>query len=378
MEVMLFFHYSKIENMRIGIYDPYLDDLGGGEKYMMTIAECLENEHEVNVFWDDKYDIKELINRFSLNLSKVTFVKNIFSPRISLFERLIKTKKYDIIIVLSDGSIPLSLAKKTFIHLQQPVPTAKSGFKNKIKIARINRFFCNSYYSKSYVDRSLGVNSAVLYPPIKIKKKAVKKENIILHVGRFRVMDVATRVKGVTLPIGDYKKQSAMAQVFKKMVKNGLKDWKLVFAVSVIEKDQESFQNFQKETTGIPIEYLINKTNDELWDIYSKAKIYWHASGFGEDLEKHPEYAEHFGISTVEAMGAGAVPVVINAGGQREIVDDGKNGFLWNNTNELIDKTTLLMQDKMLFEKMSKAAEEKSKIFDSDRFCKELKEIIMT
>lgn len=375
---MLFFHYSKIENMRIGIYDPYLDDLGGGEKYMMTIAECLENEHEVDIFWDKRQEVKELINRFSLNLSKVTFVKNIFSPRVSLFERLIKTKKYDIIIILSDGSIPLSFSKKTFVHLQQPIPKAKLNLKNRIKILRINKFFCNSYYSKSYVDRSLGVNSAVLYPPIKIKKKAVKKENIILHVGRFRVMDVVTTVKGVALGIGDYKKQSVMVQAFKKMVKNGLKDWKLVFAISIKEKDQKSFQNFQKETAGFSIEFLINKTNDELWNIYSKAKIYWHASGFGEDLEKHPEYAEHFGISTVEAMGAGAVPVVINAGGQKEIVDDGENGFLWKNTNELIEKTTVLMQNVRLFEKMSKEAEEKSKIFSNDRFYKELKEIIKT
>ena len=69
---------------------------------------------------------------------------------------------------------------------------------------------------------------------------------------------------------------------------------------------------------------------------YKLAKIYWHASGFGEDLETHPEKAEHFGITTVEAMINGLVPIVIDAGGQKEIVvqdrwvfmEDQKNYFL--------------------------------------------------
>ena len=38
--------------MKIGIYDPYLDDIGGGEKYMMSIAEVLSLENIVDVLLD--------------------------------------------------------------------------------------------------------------------------------------------------------------------------------------------------------------------------------------------------------------------------------------------------------------------------------------
>ncbi len=65
--------------MRIGIYDPYLDDLGGGEKYMMTAAECLSQNHDVAVFWDDKKDFDKVIQRFSLDLKKVEVMNNILS-----------------------------------------------------------------------------------------------------------------------------------------------------------------------------------------------------------------------------------------------------------------------------------------------------------
>lgn len=358
--------------MKIGVFDPYLDDLGGGEKYMMTIASCLAKNHDVKVFWDNTNDIKELQKRFSLDLSRVKFTKNIFSPSFNTFKRFIETRKYDILIVLSDGSIPFSLSKKTFIHLQQPISVQHLGLKTKFKISRINKFFCNSYYSKSYVDKSLRVKSLVLYPPVKIQRKNLKKENIILHVGRFRVRDVTIS----QVPIGDYKKQKVMVDVFKKMIDKGLIGWRFVLAVSIQNKDNKAFELLKKSAQRYPIEFKINKNNDELWEYYSKAKIYWHASGYGEDLENYPEYAEHFGISTVEAMGAGAVPVVINAGGQKEIIQDKINGFLWNTQQEFVKKTLELVQNETLWQKMSKEAAKRAAYFAGDRFCKELYEII--
>jgi len=36
---------------------------------------------------------------------------------------------------------------------------------------------------------------------------------------------------------------------------------------------------------------------------------------------------EHFGITTVEAMAAGCVPLVYDSGGQAEIVSSGYNGY---------------------------------------------------
>lgn len=354
--------------MKIGIYDPYLDDLGGGEKYMMKIAQCLSEQNEVYVFWDNSADVKALKERFLLDLSKIKLTENIFSKGVPFPKRAIESKKYDIIIALSDGSIPFLLSKKTFIHIQQPLPHQNTSIKTKLKLSRISNFFCNSRYTKSYIDKSLGVDSLVLYPPVDLKPKKVTKENIIFHVGRFRVKNVSK--------IDDYKKQAFMAEVFKNMVKNGLKNWKFILAVSIKKEDSVAFEKLKDMTKGFPIDFQINKNNNALWDTYSKAKIYWHASGFGEDLGKHPQFAEHFGISTVEAMGAGAVPVVINAGGQAEIVEDGKSGLLWNSTQELIEKTQELMKNEKLLEKMSKGAMRRAEYFAGNRFCSELFNIL--
>jgi len=355
--------------MRIGIFDPYLDDLGGGEKYMMTIAQSLSENHTVDIFWDDEKDLTELSRRFPLNLTKTKLVPNIFNSQTSTFKRLIETKKYDAIIFLSDGSLPLVLSKKLFVHIQQPLQIMQTNsLLDKLKLARVSRFFCNSEFTKSFIDKKFHLKSVILYPPVALYPKDVKKENIILHVGRFRIKNIKNE---------DYKKQSVMVNAFKDMIGKGLQDWKFVLAVSIKENDKDAFEAMKKNAVGFPIEFLVNKTNDELWDIYSKAKIYWHASGFGEDLKKNPEYAEHFGISTVEAMGAGAVPVVINAGGQKEIVVNGENGFLWDSIGELQAKTLKLIKDQSLLSKLSKQAAKSSQKFSAEKFYQAVNNLIL-
>ena len=97
--------------MRIGIFDPYLDTLGGGEKYMLAMASCLSKDNNVSVFWDSEDILKKAEKRFEINLSKVNTFQNIFSNKTSLFKRLKTLKEFDLIIYLSDGSIPLVLSK---------------------------------------------------------------------------------------------------------------------------------------------------------------------------------------------------------------------------------------------------------------------------
>ena len=356
--------------MRIGIFDPYLDDLGGGEKYMMTIAECLSKNHQVYLFWDNSKDVEELLRRFTIDLSKVKITKNIFAPGFGFFNRLLESKKYDAIIVLSDGSIPFLLSKKTFLHIQQPLDGIENKkLKTHIKLIRITGIFSNSEYTKSFNKGYFSKKTMVLYPPVNLYPNNKSKENIILHVGRFRVKNVSG--------LDDYKKQTVMVKTFKEMVDGGFKGWELVMAVSVKNGEESKFEEMEKSVSRYPVRFIVNSSNDALGKIYAKAKIYWHASGFGEDLGVHPEFAEHFGISTVEAMSAGAVPVVINAGGQKEIVKEGETGFLWDTLDELKSKTLKLTKDEILLNKLSEKASLFAKKFGKDRFCQEVNELIL-
>jgi len=356
--------------MRIGIFDPYLDSLSGGEKYMLSIAECLSSKHEVAIFWDTQQErgIKEKAKqKLGIDISSVVFSRNIFSGKVSLISRVNLSRRYDIIIYLSDGSIPFVLSK-LYIHFQFPVEWVKiSNIKTRFKLNRVSRIFCNSFFTKGYIDKKFGVNSSVLYPPIHIPSlHKVRKENIILNVGRF----------GLNIDGSSYKKQDLLIKVFKNMVDSRLNKWSLVLIIGSKDEERNKLLELKRLSKGYPISFIENPLNSVLLEYYQKSKIYWHASGFGEDLVKYPERAEHFGISTVEAMGGGAVPVAINAGGQKEIIEDTKSGFLWNTVDELISNTDRLVHNERLFKQMSQEAVRRSKKFSGDRFCRELNNIV--
>lgn len=66
---------------------------------------------------------------------------------------------------------------------------------------------------------------------------------------------------------------------------------------------------------------------------------------------------ETFGLTALEGMAAGAVPVVTCFGGPREVVVDGETGFVVNpyNTDALADRLTRLLTDESLRARMAAA-----------------------
>jgi glycosyltransferase involved in cell wall biosynthesis len=356
--------------MRIGVFDPYLDTLGGGEKYMLTAAWYLSQKHDVSVFWDQAEILGKGADKFNLDLSKVKIVNNIFSAKTPLYKKYLASKKYDAILFLSDGSLPI-VGSKLYVHFQFPIEWVDSGsIAAKLKTARIKKIICNSYFTKSFIDKKFHADSQILYPPTYFKKDFPKiefnqKKNQILNVGRLSAFPDG----------GLFKKQDLLIKVFKEIVDKGVKNWELILVVSFLDTDMPLLEKLQKDTKGYPIKFLANISFAQLNQAYAESKIYWHASGFGEDLKTHPERAEHFGITTVEAMLNGLVPVVVNAGGQKEIVQDSQDGFLFDSEKELIDKTRELIKDNALYLKMAKKAREKAGEFSTDRFCLRLEEI---
>jgi glycosyltransferase involved in cell wall biosynthesis len=127
------------------------------------------------------------------------------------------------------------------------------------------------------------------------------------------------------------------------MCDEGLTGWKLILAGGVEIGVGDYIERLRKLAEGYPIEIIESPDYKTLKDLYGKAKIFWSASGFEIDETKNPEKVEHFGITVVEAMAGGAVPVVYDAGGHKEIVEDDKNGYLWESTGELIRKTQKLV-----------------------------------
>lgn len=352
--------------MRVGIFSPYFQTFGGGERYVLTAADFfLQRGDKVDIFWQGENDISKIKDRFDIDLRKAHFVPDIFQNGSSFLNKLRITRNYDVIFYLSDGSIPFSLASRNILHFQQPFHYEnQNNLATKLKLFRFNAVICNSRFTKKYVDRTYGIKSQVVYPPVDtLKFSSGKKENVILSVGRFF---------GPSPP----KKQEVLIKTFDKMFQSGFRDWKLILVGGVTPSSEPSLERLTALSKKIPVEIVTDTTFANLKKYYSLAKVYWHATGYGEDLRNFPEKAEHFGITTVEAMAAGCVPIVFAGGGQKEIVSSGKNGFFWQTTAELARRTKTLADDEKLRQKISNAAITRSKFFTKEKFFQHLDEIL--
>jgi len=386
---------SSKKILKVGIYDPYLDTLGGGERYCLTVAETyLQLGHKVDLFWSGPKDIiASATSRFSLNLENLSIVPDIFglSPRywsllespptcsfppllsqslskkICRFINKIKvTGKYDIFFYLSDGSLPFIFAKKNLIHFQVPfsfTPSFKSMLASKLKLTSRHHLVYNSAFTKSFIQKLYPHRGSIVYPPVDVDKfYSSVKTKTILSVGRFDNLLNA-------------KRQDVLIDIFKELITRepGL-DWRLVLAGGSFDDPQTNsyLQLLKQKAAGLNIFFVVNPDFNQLTKLYSESSIYWHAAGYQVDTQLHPEATEHFGITTVEALASGCVPVVVNAGGLPEIVTNQENGLLWSTTQDAVIATLSLIKNPSLMSSLSNHAKIKSIDFSKTNFTKNL------
>jgi glycosyltransferase involved in cell wall biosynthesis len=355
---------------KIGIYNPYLDTRGGGEKVYLALAAALAKKgNEVTLIAHNEVDLEGAARYFGVDATglktaivKTAFItkvmrrlpvpggiKNFFSD-ISTFKS-IKSQKYDLFINNCYQSNLPNPAKKGVYMCMFPQKIGKESGMSAIKklywqilhllyrltfhpkashgVYTYDLITANSRFTQGYIKDYWGVDSTILYPICEnmLDKKIGQKRKIILNVGRFFEKTESNH----------HKRQDFLLENFVNLTDLHEDGWELHLAGSVDESigGLKYILELIKNASGFPVTFHFNSSFQEMKHLYSEATMYWHATGYGSDPASFPEKQEHFGISTVEAMSAGAIPVVINTAGQKESVQQGINGYLWNDREEL-------------------------------------------
>lgn len=222
----------------------------------------------------------------------------------------------------------------------------------------------NSAFTQGWVQRRWQRDSTVLHPPVPMRASGAK-EQVLLGVGRF-----FPRGKGHS------KKQLELVQAFRGLVDGGLRGWTLHLVGGCSESGRDYVETVRAAAAGYPVELHLNALGSELDALYARASLFWHAAGLGEDGERHPDRLEHFGISTVEAMSAGAVPVVLRAGGLVESVRDGVDGFHVDDLAGMAARTRDLIADPAALQAMSTSAMQRAQDFSLASFDARLEELL--
>lgn len=379
----------------VGIYNLHMRAMGGGEKLTLALAEHLSRGHNVRLFHAEPLDLDSLERFFGVDLGRVhpvrlerpgpplrllAKVRGRRPPAFSLHHYLqIRRHKLDLFINNSYASGLACPAGRGVLMCMFPYSPAPrpvrvkdvlvdrleefaTGFDAGRVVASYSSVIAISRYTAEWVERMWGREAEVIYPPCDDMGPPSAKEKLILHVGRF-VADAGERER-------HHKGQGVLLETFRQMTGLQRQGWELHFAGSIGD-DEESAEfaaSLARGAEGHPVKFHFGAKLDELRELYRRAAVYWHATGFGRAAEEHPAGQEHFGITTVEAMSAGAVPVVYGSGGQREIVTHGRDGFCWKETGELVSLTQTLAEDSALRERLSRQAVASSRRFGRESF----------
>lgn len=110
---------------------------------------------------------------------------------------------------------------------------------------------------------------------------------------------------------------------------------------------QRQLMEQQVQDAKLPIsavQFIGRQSQDKLQSYYDQI-----------DILLMPSRSEGFGLTAIEGMARGCVPVVSNTGGLSEVVEDGESGLLHmpDSLDDMAEKVTSVIADTKLFEKLS-------------------------
>lgn len=343
--------------MRIAIYNLYFRTLGGGERRSAVLAEHLGRAHKTTLFTNEPISVDAVRNLFGVNLLNVEVVP--LAGRDHIAE--IDARKPDLFINNSHNSefvCPASMGIYMCMFPESEVAPPAS----------YSTVTANSRFTAHWIRKRWGLNAEVVYSPCEEMGPPERKEKIILNVARFFAPDGQSH----------HKRQDLLLETFRRMPDVRDAGWELRFVgnIGTSPADPAFVDQLQSRARDLPVHFHFGLDLPQLRELYRRASVYWHATGFGFDEGLHPSKQEHFGMSIVEAISAGVIPLAFNGGGPRETITSGVNGFLWNNPDELQAYTRRLIVDNELREQMTVAAQASSGRFTRSNFLRRMDAII--
>jgi glycosyltransferase involved in cell wall biosynthesis len=307
--------------MKVCLVQSLIGAGGGNDVVLKQMLNSLK-ENDITVYTNTKPLIK--IDQ------KVETKLPIKLPYFGLYQQLLgwKTpenfKRFDIIIVLSGNMVINTTGKKMYHYNQNnfgdvtentiskyksgvwslyylPFKLSLNSLQKKIKNSNIE-FIANSKYTGNKMMQKYGKETRVIYPPVNLKEfKNLPKKKQVITIARFskeKNLDEAVKIMSYLLqPYYIYGTSKSVNMLYYETLK-------------------------QKITPNI--ELCNNRPRGEMIEKLAESKVYLHTS------------IETFGISVVEAMASGCIPIVPNNSANTETVPFGE--LRYNTQSEAIDK----------------------------------------
>lgn len=359
----------------VGLYSPYIPKhAGGGERYLLSIAEVCSKSATTYLLVPatqveaTQKSLSHYSKIFGLDLSKVLVRPSVIGTSKSSLATVKETNSLDYLFAMTDGSIFPTLCKHSYLIMQVPW-TRPLKITERAKLLSWKKVIVYSDFVSTVLRQSWHLRKLLVISPYVDQKdfSPGKKEKLIVTTGRFFAHSQSNS-----------KHQDILIESFKKWIdQDHPKGWHFAVVGNVDPNpDSHAYVLKLKELArGYPVSLHLNVSYDELRAYYARAKFYWHAAGYNVDEKKHPENTEHFGITTVEAMASGAIPLVIPKGGQVEVV--GNTNLYWNTPQELVNSMgKLVRQESSETSTLQDQLLSRSKNYSKENFEKAIKKLM--
>lgn len=324
---------------RIAVVNPYEYIPGGGEKFALSIAEQFADEAEIYLVLES---CESILRAMSVN-EDLGFAELPF--HLITFDEAKDAQRFDVFILIGNELLPTrpALGKRNYFNCQFPFPVSHdflTHYHDAGYYRDYDAYIVNSEYTRMHVAnqldaRQVKVPIAVLSPTADLVGTTGDKKPEIISVGRF-------------FTGGHNKRHDIVIEVMKQVMEAAPQlqaRLHLAGAVHNAEFHRRHLQTLRELAQGLPISFHLDVERPELDALYRSSKVYLHAGGWGVDTAANPEAVEHFGISILEAMSAGCVPVAYAVGGPTETIRHGVNGALVLSVAEMADWTIRLLRD---------------------------------
>jgi glycosyltransferase involved in cell wall biosynthesis len=316
-----------------------LNARGGSERLALAVIRALKEDTDMDINIDlttlqkpDVHKIEETYGKTGLmavcNINRVNIIPSIENVQLK--------KKYDLIINTHGDMFPFSqkdfskdnaitychfpLAKylidveneeyarliygqrfSDIVEYKKHLHSARNAY---IDMIRNSTVLTNSEYSSRAIYKTFTIDSSVLSPPVDVDlfRKAVlfssmnKRDDTILVISRFhpsKKIENAIRLAELLKHKGIGRRMKIVGNLSPNMI-----GYYSYLRQMVQDQDLSDYVTFH-----------VNVSFNKLLSLMSESKVYF-----------HPLPGEPFGISTIEAMSAGLIPVVPDLGGHTEFV----------------------------------------------------------
>ena len=317
--------------------------LGGGERYPFELARFLASNNdkdEIHIMVFGNRDSSLIKDGITINVVKglkpFGMINQNFSPvpfSTNFFKNISQADIVHGYHIKSDTITFSSLIAKAY---QKPMVLTDFGGGGPLNFSKFmpsenlaKKILCISEFDSKFWKVA---NKSIIYGGVDLKKYDFRsnKENYVLFVGRI-------------LP------HKGIDRLILAMPDN----YKLVIAGHAFDKSY--LAQLKKLAKGKNIEFIENATDKALINLYQNASCFVLPSTHKNINGKKVKKTELFGLVVVEAMACGTPVIVSNAASLPELVDNGYNGYIFNDgdVQDLAEKIKKVINNKTLINKMS-------------------------